>query len=169
MTDSAFTLHLIRNPRETEYYRELSEEGSYFIYTHSLHQLSLAILLTLDEHEASYTFPITESDKTRGLELINKLELNPTTNHVAAFHSFILPILYGRDLLASDNDYSKWNEPLEGFMALHNLQEDGNFKPPHTTTQLFAQLHYHIRGAMLYEAVRTVEDFGKNLYKLGDK
>jgi len=59
-----------------------------------------------------------------------------------------------------------WNEPLEGFMALHNLQEDGNFKPANMVTQLFAQLHYHIRGTMVYEGDWTVKDFDNNIYKL---
>lgn len=51
-------------------------------------------------------------------------------------------------------------------MALHSLQKDGNFKPPHQVTQLFAQLHYHICGVMLYEEIHTADDFGSNVYKL---
>jgi hypothetical protein len=69
----------------------------------------------------------------------------------------------------SNKDYSKWNEPLEGFMALHNLQEDGNFKPLSMVTQLFAHLYYHIRGAMLYEGITTFGDFEKNVCKLSDR
>jgi hypothetical protein len=154
-----------RNPRQTEYYRELADESSYYVYAHSLHQLTLAILLTIDSTTFEYEFPITEADRARGRTLIQRLKGNPNTSDVSAFHSFILPILYARDLEASENDYSKWNEPVEGFMALHNLQEDGNFKPPPLVTQLFAQLHYHIRGIMLYEGDRTVKDFGNNIYK----
>jgi hypothetical protein len=157
---------LVRNPKETEYYRHLSDEGSYYIYCHTLHQFSLAVLLTLDTHDSSsYSFPLTEDDRSRGRTLIEKLKSKESC--LSTFHSFILPLLYARDLQASENDYSKWNEPLEGFMALHNLQEDGNFKPPHQVTQLFAHLHYHIRGTMLYEGDRTVKDFGNNIYKLG--
>ena len=98
---------------------------------------------------------------------MKRLKDEPEKEHVAEFHSFILPILYGRNLESSD-DYSKWLEPIEGFMALHNLQEDGNFKPPNLVTPLFAHLHYHIRGAMLFEGDRTVKDFGNNIYKLGN-
>jgi len=129
--------------------------------------LALCILLTIDGPDVLYEFPITKDDIERGNTLVEKLKADPGKPHVSEFHSFILPILYGRDLQASDNDYSKWNEPIEGFMALHNLQEDGNFKPPNLVTQLFAHLHYHIRGAMLYEGERTVKDFGNNIYKLG--
>ena len=113
-----------------------------------------------------YQLPITEEDRGRGMALIERLRAEPSKSHEPLFHSFILPILYGRDLQASDKDYTKWNDPLEGYMALHNLQEDGNFKPVYMVTQLFAQLHYHIRGAMVYEADRTVKDFGNNIYKL---
>ena len=153
-----------RNPKDTEYYRELSDEG-YYIYQHSLHQLSLAILLTIQTPDPSYEFLLAEGDRTRGLDLIAKLKSDPTKVHVSAFHAFLLPILYARDMQNDGKDYSKWNEPLEGFMALHNLQDDGNFKPPHLVPQLFAQLHYHIRGAMLYEGIRRIDDFGKNVYR----
>jgi hypothetical protein len=142
----------------------LSDEGSYYAYGHSLHQLALCILSSLDGHD--YQFPIGDADRERGLALTEGLRAEPTQTHVELLHSFILPILYGRDLLTIEDDHSKWIEPLEGFMALHNLQEDGNFKPPNMVTQLFAQLHYHIRGTMLYEAHRTVKDFGNNIYKL---
>ena len=118
-------------------------------------------------HKSGYEFPVTDDDRRRGEILIKKLKEEPGKEHVEDFHCFILPFLYGRDLEASD-DYSKWLEPIEGFMALHNLQEDGNFKPPNLVTQLFAHLHYHIRGAMLYEGQRLVKDFGNNIYKLGN-
>jgi hypothetical protein len=154
---------------QKEYFKELSEEASYITYTHTLHQFSLAILLTIEADDSIYKFPLTVEDHTRGRLLVEKLREHPDKEHVGAFHAFILPLLYARDLLAGDMDYSKWNEPLEGFMALHNLQEDGNFKPPHQVTQLFAQLHYHIRGAMLYEGAIKVADFGQNIYKLGSQ
>jgi hypothetical protein len=161
-----FLISRVRNPRETEYYKPLTDEGSYYVYGHSLHQLSLAILLTIQDSSLPYQFPLSEDDRERGRKLIEALK-SPAKEDlpIATFHSFILPLFYPRDLQAADMDYSKWNEPLEGFMALHNLQEDGNFKPPHMVTQLFAHLHYHIRGTMLYEGVRTVEDFGNNIYK----
>ena len=118
----------------------------------------------MEEHE--YQFPITDADWERGTALIKVLKAEPTKSHVPLFHSFILPILYGRDLMTIEDDYTKWNEPLEGFIALHNLQEDGNFKPPNMVTQLFVHLHYHICGAMLYEGYWMVKDFGNNIYKL---
>jgi len=160
--------HCPRNPREGDYYKPLSDEGSYYVYSHSLHQFCLAILLTVQDDTLPYQFPLSDDDRERGRKLIDELKLTSDECPIATFHSFILPLLYPRDLQAADRDYSKWNEPLEGFMALHNLQEDGNFKPPHLVTQLFAHLHYHIRGTMLYEGVRTVENFGNNIYKLVD-
>lgn len=155
-----------RNPRESDYYRPLQDETSYQVYRHSLHQFALAILLTLEGNPSSYEFTLTDGDRMRASDLVEELKSNREPRDIGIFHSFIMPFLYGRDPQASDEDYSKWNEPVEGFMALHNLQEDGNFKPPNQVTQLFAQLHYHIRGAMLYEGIRTADDFGSNVYKL---
>lgn len=127
--------------------------------------MALSILFTIDNSDFPYQYPLSQGDRERGLALIRKLKVVPDKEHVQDFHSFILPILYARKPPIGAVEYSKWNEPMECFLAHHNLQEDGNFKPPHQVTQLFAQLHYHIRGAMLYEGHRTIGDFDDNLYK----
>jgi hypothetical protein len=127
--------------------------------------LALSILFTVDNSEFPYQFPLTEDDRLRGKELIQKLKVATNLDLVNDFHSFILLILYARKHSINNEEYSKWNKPMECFMALHNLQEDSNFKPPHLVTQFFAHLYYHIRGAMLYEDHKTIGDFDHNLYK----
>ena len=61
--------------------------------------------------------------------------------------------------------YSKWDDVLECLIAVYCLREDGNFKAPQDVTQIFAQLHYHIRGATLYEAMLHLEDHDYDPYK----
>jgi hypothetical protein len=75
-------------------------------------------------------------------------------------------LLKGLLLLSSDTNnlgahptarkVNPWNIPIERFLALYSLEEDGSFKAAEKLTKLFAALHYHIRGVILYEVVSTI-------------
>jgi len=72
---------------------------------------------------------------------------------VQALHEFVKNILYPR-LHSTKIPYSKWNNPLECFLAIYCLRDDGTFKPATDVTPIFAMLHYHIRGSILYEGLK---------------
>ena len=73
-----------------------------------------------------------------------------------AFHDFFKHFLLITTDSTNDEDI-KWSNVLECLMAIYALQEDGNFRQPSGVSQMFATLHYHIRGAIVYEAMRMRE------------
>lgn len=70
---------------------------------------------------------------------------------ILAFHDLFKPFLLATTE-TTDED-SKWNNVLECLMAVYALRKDSTFRPPSLVSQTFAALHYHIRGAIVYEAV----------------
>jgi hypothetical protein len=67
---------------------------------------------------------------------------------VASFHRLIKPFLYPR----LSTSHSRWDDPLECFIALLSLSQAGNFKAAEDMTQPFAHLRYHMRSTIFYEA-----------------
>jgi hypothetical protein len=78
---------------------------------------------------------------------------------VHKFHEFIRPFLYPLPRSgAAAAVPSKWDHPIERFMAVYSLRPDGNFRQAKGVTQMFATFHYHIRGAILYEGLSKCDD-----------
>ena len=68
---------------------------------------------------------------------------------IASFHRLVKPFLYPRP----STSHSRWDDPLECFIALFSLSKTGNFKAAEDMTQPFAHLHYLIWSAIFYEAL----------------
>lgn len=83
---------------------------------------------------------------------------------ICSFHAFICPFLYPR-AQSTGHKPSKWNNPIERFMAVYSLQADRTFRKAQDVTQLFAILTYHIRGAILYQGFLNCDNFDGNLYR----
>jgi hypothetical protein len=100
-----------------------------------------------------YSFPLTDNDKLRARKLMQHLEQNDNGEKTRdSFHQFIKPFLYP---LLESQSHSRWDDPVECFMAVYCLNEDGNFKPARNTSQLFTHLKYHTRGAIFYEGFKA--------------
>ena len=69
---------------------------------------------------------------------------------IASFHHLVKPFLYP----PPSSSHSRWDDPLECFIALFSLSKTGNFKAAEDMTQPFAHLHYLMRSAIFYEAHR---------------
>lgn len=107
---------------------------------------------------------MTEAHKDLGLDLLAILK-EGSDLAVLALHEFVKPFLLSVAYDGDIEDYSKWSDPIECLLALHFLQQDGNFRQPKDVTQTFAHLSYHIRGAMLYEAHLIKATFNNDLAK----
>jgi len=83
---------------------------------------------------------------------------------VLALHKFIKPLLYPRKSASK----SCWDHPFECFIVLHALREDGTFKEPKGVQDLFSAMFHHIRSAIFYEALITVEKFDGDLLRYVD-
>ena len=70
---------------------------------------------------------------------------------ILAFHDLFKPFLLATTE-TTDED-SKWNNVLECLLAVYALRKDSTFRSPSQVSKTFAALHYHIRGAIVYEAV----------------
>jgi len=117
-----------------------------------LTSFTLTILRALDEPERAAKLGLTSEHLACAHVLLPLLEMNNVQNHLA-FHTFIKPFLYP---LSADSPYianSKWSDPLECFLALYCLLTGGIFKKVQVVTQIFAQLHYHIRATTLYHGL----------------
>lgn len=114
----------------------------------------------------SYQYPVTPSlaGYLRNLEQALHTKSNDVVScvHVVALHLF-----RPRNYMQEEGDYNKWNDPLECFMALHNLTPYGNFKPAKDVTQLFSKLEYLIRGTTLYEGHQQAQNKGMDYYQYG--
>lgn len=87
---------------------------------------------------------------------------------VDLFHKFIKLFLYPRgDGSVNNSEFDKWSHPIECLLALYHLKYDGTFKDANHTTGTFARVHYHIRGATLYEGLRKIKtgEFNGNAYE----
>lgn len=121
-------------------------------------------MLTIEKPDVGYKFPLTDGDKIRARKL--KTALKEKKDAMDALHDFVKPFFYRRDNITDNmEDYSKWDDVIECFMAVYSLQDDGNFQEVHSVTGMFATIHYHIRAAILYEANRKKHEFGNNIYK----
>jgi hypothetical protein len=152
--------------QHTDYWQTLSNDTTLADYARLLHKWAHAVIVSIDEHESGYTFPLTEEDKANIDALATILKSGSDKGGVQAFHNFIKPILYARNSAELDDDeYSKWDDIFERLLALNALRDDGNFKPPKDVTGTFATLFYQIRGTILYEGLSNKANFGGNAYK----
>lgn len=108
---------------------------------------------------------MTDDHREKALQLKAILQSPSREGAIDAFHDFIKPVLYVPATRASMRNFSKWNNLVECLLAISALREDGSFRPAENVTQMFAQLVYHIRGAILYEGCRNVEAFEGNIYE----
>jgi len=73
---------------------------------------------------------------------------------IDSFHHLLKPFLYPR----SSTSHSRWDDPLECFIALFSLSRKGNFKAAEEISQPLASLHYLMRSAIFYEAFSQWND-----------
>ncbi|KAK0207795.1 hypothetical protein IW262DRAFT_1469135 [Armillaria fumosa] len=119
-----------------------------------------AILTSRTTSVTDYRFPLTTSDHKSAERLMKAFE-NKRSNLEALEdpHSFLVPLF---SPLPSAQD--KWHIPLECFIALRCLCDDGLFTPSSRTTQVYAKLKYAIRCTCLFEANKRRADFSDSLY-----
>ena len=94
-------------------------------------------------------------------------EENYDSELVQVVHDFVQSIVYPRARTDTTLRHtpSKWDDPIERFIAINSLQPDGNFRPARLVTQVFVIFHYHIRGAILYEGYSRLDEFEGDIYK----
>ena len=85
---------------------------------------------------------------------------------IDSFHLLVKPLLYPH----KSTSHSRWDDPLECFVALLSLSQEGNFKGAEEMSQPLAQLHYLMRSAIFYEALlkkkNSTEDLTLEVYVL---
>jgi hypothetical protein len=100
---------------------------------------------TWDEDEDE----ILDDDEIEGVKRAdNKKSAVTPDDLIASFHRLVKPFLNPQP----PTSHSRWDDPLECFIALVSLSETGNFKAAEDMTLPFAHLHYLMRSAIFYEA-----------------
>lgn len=122
-------------------------------------------MLSMESPDTHYRFPLSDDDTARLVHLKTCLQQQKKTDAINALHDVFKHIFYPRPFTGPIEDYSKFSNPIECLMAVYNLKDDGNFRQASEVTQMFAQIHYHIRGSILYEAMRHKADFDHDLVK----
>jgi len=92
---------------------------------------------------------ILEDDTMGGEKIADKSDVVVPDSLVNAFHRLVKPFLYPR----SSSSNSRWDDPLECYVALLSLGPKGNFKAAEEISQPLASLHFLMRSAMFYEAL----------------
>jgi hypothetical protein len=118
-------------------------------------------LTTLFNNGSDYKFPLSPATIRIGKALLKDLKSNVADSYtLSKLHALVYPCFSVRQ---STGEYSKWNDTLECFMALHALKADGNFENGGDLTQFFANLKYLTRSIQLYEAVKNLEAFDNDI------
>ena len=151
------------------YWIPLDNDASLETYARFLHSFLHAVLTSLHGHHSKWKFPLTFDDIVRGdllLKLLDDLDEDKmTTAAVDGLHTFLKPFLYPRNLDNDTGDSNKWDDVFECVIAIYALQDNSSFKVAKDVTQIFAIMHYHVRGAILYQGHRNLAQFSNNLYK----
>jgi Orsellinic acid/F9775 biosynthesis cluster protein D len=154
---SSINDHNSRTKQDQRYWKVLGDNNTLSRYSQQLHALTRSILLTVDGHISGYSFPLTDSMITNAHALLDGLEEEPDlTSLLPKLHTLIYPCFCPQQRV---NIYSKWNDVLECFMAIHALKEDGNFENGANLTQFFAILKYLCRCTMLFQSVQERDNF----------
>ncbi len=135
-------------------------------YSVVLTQFIQSLLLTYgNTSENGYKYPITPSLSKLLATLHHTLQIPETPLPVDLVHDIALVLFSPCDYSQETGDFIKWQDPLECFIAIHNLSSSGSFKPAKDVTQLFAILVYLIRGTTLFEGHKQFKKLGKDYYK----
>ncbi|KAK0447520.1 hypothetical protein EV421DRAFT_1706409 [Armillaria borealis] len=119
-----------------------------------------AILTSRMTSITDYRFPLTTSDHKNAERLMKTIKSKRSNLKASEdLHSFLVP-LFSPCPSAQD----KWDIPIECFIALRCLCNDGLFIPPSRTTQVYAKFKYAIRCTCLFEANKRRADFDDSLY-----
>jgi len=144
--------------------------------------LTYGVFSSCKKHSSGYALPLSEEDKIRAVKLQAALKhhledtedaeyLNDDDEGEAcvlgssglevidAFHRFIKPFLYP----FAGGSGSRWDGPLECFIALYALDEDGTFRSADSMSQPFTHLQYLIRCAIFHEAHLRIRESGGEL------
>ena len=92
---------------------------------------------------------VLEEDATGDEKRADNMRAVVPEDLIDSFHHLLKPFLYPR----SSASHSRWDDPLECFIALFSLSRKGNFKAAEEISQPLASLHYLMRSAIFYEAL----------------
>jgi hypothetical protein len=135
-------------------------------YTYPLHNLAFAILESMsDSHPSAYKFPLTLQMKMNGKELKKVLAIRGVNaGDVDIFHT-LLYLFPSQD--PSTSKHNKWSMVMECWLAVYNMQPQGNFSSAYEFTRLLSMLEYLCQGATFYKSYLVKDlDFGRSLYVL---
>jgi hypothetical protein len=91
-----------------------------------------------------------EAAGEEGVQVSKELGVAVPDGLLDSLHYLLKHFLYPH--LRLPGSHSRWDDPLECFIALFSLSSTGNFKAAWDMTQPFTILHYLIRSAIFYEA-----------------
>lgn len=113
-------------------------------------------MLNIQGSASGYKFPLTPDQVTLGKRLLAVLnDPSGEDQPVLVLHEFLYPFISKQE---PREEYSKWFDALECFMAIYSLKSDGNYEDASGCTQLFAILKYICRGTTLYEAFQRFKE-----------
>lgn len=141
-------------------WQHLSDPESIRKYSYTLHSLAKAVLSTFNQPNSVYQFPFTE-EVVQNAEVFQQALSNGCPDIVDKFHDFIFPLLSVRSLEGAS--YNKWDEPMECWLSIYCLNDDGSFMPPSEITQVLAKMEYHCRSAVLYHSIKNMGKFKNDI------
>ena len=180
------------NPSNKSEMWRMVDDKSLHDYGIILRRLIYGLFASCTDHPSGYSLPLSTDDRNRiadfkkelarfaakvehtlaedlddipqddGEQTADKLNVDVPDDLVLSLHLLVKPFLYPRAPAAS---HSRWDDPLECFIALFSLSPEGHFKAAEIMTQPFAHLLYLIRSAIFYEANHqfTTNNPGRNL------
>ncbi|KXN86967.1 hypothetical protein AN958_09420 [Leucoagaricus sp. SymC.cos] len=150
-------------------WKPLNDDKTLRSYAMVLVQLIQSLLLSVSNHNSTanstaYQYPISPS-LSKVLKALEQALLTNSPTLEMAIHNLAFCLFSPQNHMQETGDYNKWNDPMEYFIAIHNLTLYGNFKSPKNVTQLFATLEYLIRETTLYEGNSHAKATGADYYQ----
>jgi hypothetical protein len=120
--------------------------------------------LIQDGDTDSFKLPMSPQDVERGLALLEELDVpSPEEDKILKLHSFSFPLLSACP--EEGHRATKWEDPLQAFLAILFVRIDGNFAPPRGVTPRLSHCKYILRNNTFYQAYMQRSSFGGDLTK----
>lgn len=127
-------------------------------YSHTFSKFLIALIRSVITQPIDYKFPMKKEQIKIAQILLSNIEGNLDLQ--AIIHQFGLSLFSTPPIVKDSN---KWSCPLQCYLAVDNLRDDGSFNDAHHLTSSLAHWEYIIRGICLYEANETADTYANGI------
>jgi hypothetical protein len=119
-------------------------------------QFLAMVLRDMDGHASGYHLPLTELVKTSCQRLITSLHQGDEEECIEQLHEVYFGLC---GTVTDDLHQRRWADPLNCFIAVDSLRQDGLFIKASDLTPMLAVWKYNLRAMVLHQIIKTRSTF----------